>query len=477
MMKTQALLILWPLSLIAAIAIGWLLPGGGLGRDRSRTNGQNFATIPDRSHSSVEVTHGSDKVMAGSQEFEQTENEAFIARYIVGDVIPPEKMQEAMRAVLNENDVLRRSVLFAKLLEELTPENAKTAFETFKEERSGRRRGPMANNGNEMALLLTAWGRTDGKGVIEELTALREEREASGDLEVARRNRNDGNGPTIDGDGGMLDFFVAMSGWATTDPEAAKAYVDSLAEDDRRARMFGASIVRGMMVNGVGDAMQFIGEIPQDDPMRGRYMGMVAGEMLEQGVESARSWVEGLDDPELQAGAMSRVVGELASEDLDSALEWVSQYADNENAGRAFGRVAEEWARDDPLEALEWAADLPENAQVSAYAQIIDEWTKQDAFEASKYLAEMPASIAKDSAIAEFSRELVDDDPLAALQWAGTIGDDENRVRAVSEIAQEWYQFDQTAAGAWLETSGLDAETQQKVMEGTAVRRRGPPRR
>ena len=59
----------------------------------------------------------------------------------------------------------------------MTPENAKDAFVALKESsagRRGRRRG--GNDGDEMSHLLNQWGRVDGAGVMEELTALREAR-------------------------------------------------------------------------------------------------------------------------------------------------------------------------------------------------------------------------------------------------------------------------------------------------------------
>ena len=230
-------------------------------------------------------------------------DELFLENYLSQGVISPSDMKLAMKKAMEENDPLKRAALFSALLHQLTPENAKEAFLALKDSRSGRRR--FGGGGDEMRMLLNAWGRVDGEGVMAELTALRDAaagEDGEGNGRGGRGGRGGGprggrGGPGgfgATGDGGGIDFMSALSGWATTDVEAAAAYVNSI-DDERRGRFYTAGLIQGVMVNGAEAAMDFIAELPQDNEMRGRYTSMVAAEMLEQGVDSARAWAEGID--------------------------------------------------------------------------------------------------------------------------------------------------------------------------------------
>ena len=168
-------------------------------------------------------------------------------------------------------------------------------------------------NDDEMRMLLNKWGRVDGEGVIKELAALQEAREAEGG-DNARGGRGGASG-----EGGATDFMSAISGWATVDSDAAAEYINGI-EDGRRSEIYTAGLVQGLMVNSADEAMKFISEIPENNEMRSRYTSMVASDMLVQGLDSARSWAENLTDPDLKGGALPTIASEYASQDIDAAV-------------------------------------------------------------------------------------------------------------------------------------------------------------
>ncbi|MGY8690449.1 MAG: hypothetical protein ACKVHP_22270, partial [Verrucomicrobiales bacterium] len=287
-----------------------------------------------------------------------------------------------------------------------------------------------AGGDNSRQLFLNAWARIDGKTAVAELMAAQE---AAGDQ--GGRGR-----------GGMMDMFSALTGWATADVSQAAEYVEGL-EDDRMKGVYMGGIVRGLLVNGLDDAVDYVSGLPADSAFRDRYMSSIADEALEDGVGSAKKWVEGLTDASLKNGAMERVT-ENAGEDYASA---------------AVEEVAERWAEQDPQAVIDWAASLPESVQADVYSEALDEWTERDAGAASEYLASMPDSAAKDSAVEGFATELARTDPDTALAWAETISNEGLRAEALTDVAQSWYRQDQAAVEAWLPTSGLSAEAQQAV--------------
>lgn len=397
---------------------------------------------------------------------------------IAGESLTAEAMGEAIKKLMQENDPLKRAALFSGLLAQLDADNAKAAFAALKETQgNGRRR--FQTRGNEMQLLLNAWGRVDGASAMAELTALRDARQ-EGEGEEGRRGRGGGGrgpggrgGPGGDasGEGGPMDFMSVITGWATADAEGASAYVENLGEEQRGGRLLTAGIIQGVLVNGPDAAMSFIESLPEEDGMRGRYTTMVASEMLEQGVDVARTWAEDLSDADLRSGAMASVASQYAREDLTAAVDWINQHLDDPHAAAAVTQVASEWAGQDPEAVLDWAADLPQSTQAGVFAEALDEWTERDPVAASEYLASMPASPAKDNAVQGFSTELAREDPQSAIAWAETIGDEALRAATLTQVAQTWYRRDQTAATTWLETSGLPQESIEAVQQDSGFGR------
>jgi hypothetical protein len=372
-------------------------------------------------------------------------------------------MTAAVEAMRKENDPILKHKLLSALLEQLTPENAKAAYLAMS---SGRRRGGFGRGGgdeNELRLLANAWGRIDGPGAVKALTEMREEREAQ--REEGGRGGSDHRG--------SMDLVSVLSGWATTDGAAAANYVNGI-EGEHQQRMSGFGVVRGMMVNGVDEAMKFISSLPNsEDGGRAQsfYTSMVASEMLEDGLDSTKAWVDTITDPDLRGGALSRVAESAIREDLPGAVEWVTQYAGDESANRAVSRVASAWAEDDPRAVLTWADGLPDATKASAYGEAFEEWTRQDATAAGEHLSNMQASPERDAAVEEFATNVARTEPTTAIQWAETIADQEIRTEALTEVAQTWYRQDQAAATQWLETSGLPEESVKAVTE--APRRGG----
>ncbi len=387
-----------------------------------------------------------------------------IANYLAMDgTMTSDNISAAVKAMAGENDPLKKAAMLTALLDQLTPENAKAAFQAMREARGNRRGGFGRGGGDEMRLLLNAWGRIDGKSAIAELTALAEqeraEREANGEGGRGRGGWGDRGGSTF-------DIYSVLSGWATEDSTAALEYVNSLEGDDRRKGMYTSGIVRGLMVNGVDEAVSFIAALPGDDEgTRGRYMSTVAEEMLEGGTASAAQWADGLQDDDLKGGAMDRIAGVYANEDLEAAVEWINGHADQDYARSAVTEIAEEWAEKDPQSVIDWAGDLPNETQKRVFEEALDEWTERDPVAASEYLAQMPDSAVKDSAVEGFAKELAREDPQSAAAWAGSIANEEIRISTLTDVARNWLRSDRTAAEAWLPTSGLTAEAQASVLE------------
>lgn len=470
-MKQSTLIPVLVLTAGAAFALGWLARPGN---DPSREDGDN---TPDRSAKSSAGYRPSRP--AGSQTTPGSDSsgkvEAFLARYNSSGSISAEDMTAAIEQMRKENDPILRRKLFSELLENLTPENAQAAYLALQ----GRRRGWGPGGDDELRLLAHAWGRIDGAGAVKALTAMQEAREAAREGEGGERRGGRGG---REGERGRYDLMSVLSGWASADGRSAADYVSGI-EDERQQRMLAYGVVRGMMVNGVDEAMGYVASLPTTEEgarAQSWYMSTIAGEMLEEGLDSAKSWVDTINDPNLKGGALSRVAETAVREDLEGAVEWVTQYAGEEAGRRAVNRVANEWAEQDPQAVLSWADSLPEGAQTEAYGEAFEEWARRDPGAAGEYLTSMDASPARDAAVEEYATTVAREEPATAIKWAETIAGEEQRTETLTRVARRWYYSDREAATQWLETSGLPATAVEEVTaEGRGFDSRGggrPPR-
>ena len=303
------------------------------------------------------------------------------------------------------------------------------------------------------------------------MAALREIAAESGDEGRGRGGRG-GRGP-----GGLgNEMMGALAGWATVDDAAAIAYLDGI-ENDREKGMAGFGVLRGLLVNGVDGAMSFVENLPASEDGRGRmqemYMGMIAGEFLEQGADAAKSWIDSINDPSLKSGAFTRVAMELMREDREGVGEWLVQNGNDDAASMAVNRFADSWSREDPQAVFEWAEQLSGNTKAEAYEEAMETWAREDPGAAGEYLSNLAPSQARDSATEAYATRVSREDPVTAMEWAGTIGDAELQMETQIEVAQDWYRIDRTAAQEWIDANNLSQEAIQEITSTERDRGRG----
>lgn len=422
---------------------------------------------------------------------------AFLSRYDLGSgkPLPPEKMRQAMQEALRETDPVKSQMLFTRLLEELTPENAAETLAVIRENAAG------FDVMRFMPLMAYQWGTIDAKGAFE-----------------AMENGN------MDG---RMGKPMILAGLASTDPDSAIRWLESQKDLDQWERaMYTQSLVNGMAKSDPDRAMQFA--LSAEDPAdRARSAETLAREKIKGGLDEAYAWAQGLTDPDMKRGAMQAMAEQFSRTDINRAADIARQYSNEEWAQRTLGSVAERMAKDDPAAALQFAAglqgdardraylevvqeiastdpnealriagtlsgdaqsrayseairqlaskdpqqaltvaaSLPENVQTRAYAETIERWVSQDAEAASNFVNRMPEGPARDAATFSMVRQIADDDPISAIAWADTISNDRQRERALIDAARAYYRAEPEAAAAWLTQSGLPPEMQSRVTE------------
>jgi hypothetical protein len=444
-MNNSTIIPLVALTAAAAFGLGWVA--------RSDSANSDQAANPDDANTRQRVISSDNRGSGGSASGGSAESR-FLSKYLQEGEILSEDMTAAIKELSETNDPLLRQKMLALLLEKLTPENAKDAFLALQKNRRG---GPMGRGGDDgLRLLANAWGRIDGAGAI---AALKEMSEAMGD-EGGRGGRG---GPS----GLGREMISALSGWATADSGAAIAHFEGL-EDGMEKRFGAAGIIQGMLVNGVDDAMGFVQSLPEgegDGREKGYYMSMIAGEMIEQGLDTAQSWASTVTDPKLRSGAFTEVTRELMRDDREAAAEYIVKNGEDEAIATAANRLADSWAREDPKAVLKWADDLSGQAKAEAYEEAVESWVRESPEEVAEFIGDLDPSPERDSAVGAFAERVANDDPVAAMEWADTISNADLKLETQIDVARDWYRDDKTAANEWIAAANLPEETVKRITE------------
>ncbi len=352
-----------------------------------------------------------------------------------GVVLTPEKMKEAMLEAIRESDPVKSQLMFARLMEELSAENAPAALAMIRANVGG------FESMRYMGMLAYKWGEVDPLNAMKELAKGGDDR------------------------GGRMSQNVVLTGWAATDPAGATAWLNAYEGDGKD--WLAMSLINGLAKTDIDGAMKFASAI-KDDGERGRAAETIAREMIRAGgTEKATAWLNSLTDPEMKKGAFQTLAEQVMRGDQAKAIEFVKAFAGEDYASGAVRNLAESVARKDVKEGLALANSLTGKAQAQAVGQVVNEWLNQKdgagATDAVKYVDALPQGVTRDAGARAIAREFVREDPAGAIVWANSIQDAKEREDTLVDVARRYMRDDQAAATAWLATSGLSEEAQKQV--------------
>ena len=69
---------------------------------------------------------------------------------------------------------------------------------------------------------------------------------------------------------------------------------------------------------------------------------------------------------------------------------------------------------------------------------------------AATFLARFPASPETDESRVRLAQNVLRKDPEGAMAWAGTISEEQNRIRTMTELLRNWFRRDPDAARKWM---------------------------
>ncbi len=332
-----------------------------------------------------------------------------------------------LRRALQNNDPILRAAAFSRILEQLDADNIEAAVKEFDA------MPPGFDRGREFNLLLYAWGRIDGAAALAYLEERGETRRAGMGRGAER-----------------MGAFSVMSGWASTDPDGALAWLSQNQTEDGNS-----PLVLGI-INGIAPTnLQKASEIMYDLPLgwqRNRAADMLIDHYLQQGTGFTTRWAENLPSGELKSGILSRVAGRLADADPAASADWVLSLSEGEEKEQALTSLVQQWSRQDPAKASEWVDSLssPE-LKAQGYRAIVDtHLRRRDVAAATAFVNQRNPGPELDPAIGRLAQWLRRSDPPTALSWAAAVSNNEQRFALMDEIVKDWSQRDPEAARAFL---------------------------
>lgn len=316
------------------------------------------------------------------------------------------------RQALYQTDPLKRSLAINTLLNSLTPENALEIAAVFD---AAHQTG--ARYTEEHKMFMRAWGAVDGAN------ALRHALDQAGETK------------------GSPVVLSAIAGWATTDPTAARDWVENL-EDGQAKEDIIVGLLDGWAIVDHESASRYIESRPRT-PARNRARQMLLERaLMTGGIPAAQNWfrtINGEDNNKMYKQlAFDELTTRMLAHDPLAVADYIkANDGENHTRGRAIRNTARTIASTDPAAAIDFVTSL-ENLRpgqlTGTYSDIVHEWAQADPGAAGNWLNTQADHPRHDVMVNRYISSIADLEPALALQWANTI-DNDNRRRSSQMIA------------------------------------------
>ena len=260
--------------------------------------------------------------------------------------------------------------------------------------------------------------------------------------------------------------------WALTDSDAAFTWLASLHGAPAVHQSLTMRTVSELTEKSPSEAASYTLSI-QDEELRQMAIESFARTWSKQDLESAQNWVANNLEESERIGAYQAILDQtIDSEPTQAAkvLEQASQGLTQEEAKERFGNskiaLASYWARVDPGAAVAWAQTQNDTEQrPKILANIVNEWAGFDTTAAANFVLTLPEGTERDSSIASLVHQLNRWDPESAFLWAESSSDNEARQEMIQSTIEAWTRSDPDAARQALEGAHLSEEKRARLLE------------
>jgi hypothetical protein len=231
-----------------------------------------------------------------------------------------------------------------------------------------------------------------------------------------------------------------LMGWASVDPEAARAWVEAHPEL-AAANDTWYGIIQGICQTDLDAATRLA--LEKQPKNLASALGVIAQQASRRGLlDGLQQWFESL--PEQAEGSTSprSIASHYVSMAIqrrgdEAAAEWLTTQADKPwRVDDDISRVARTWSEKNPPAAAQWLASLPAGPNPATpypgLANCVEAWLKRNPDEVAIWLEQNRNVSFYDSAAAGVARYYDrQGDPTAAQQWASSIKSEVIRKKAI----------------------------------------------
>lgn len=243
---------------------------------------------------------------------------------------------------------------------------------------------------------------------------------------------------------------AAVTRWAVSDPKAALAWVQGQPVSPEQARVLG--LVLGHL--GRSDpktAVEYALSMTPGNERRNA-LGNIVTSLADQDFQAAVAVLNRLPEGSERSGVIQNMSWRVAENDPQAAMSLAELLPTGDSQDQVLRNVASQWARKDPVAVQQWARmQTDEQVKNLVWPSIIGAVSAYDPKQAVGLLGNLPAGEPRSRAVSELVGHWGHQDPVAASQWAATLGPAE-KSSAYGNLASQWGNRDSTGAAAWLKT-------------------------
>lgn len=318
----------------------------------------------------------------------------------------PEEIATRAEDIFALDDPVARMEAYTSFIRSLeTNEQIEAAMAAFGKDFNPRERG------REMSMLMTVWAQKDPEAALDHSLKMGDWR-------------------------GGWAASTAISTWAKTDPDKAVAWAQAHPPENKEEGNHYLRAAIDTIAKTNLDSAAALALTMDRSEARGRVMDTLLDQFTKQrGIDSARAYVDGLEDSPFKTGILSRLAGRLADKDPKETAQWAAALPESEAKPRVMTELIERWANNDPNEAGAWLNNFPKSPQT-------------------------------DEPRERFAWKVAEKDPEAAIAWAGTISDERRRSETMYRLARDWSRREPDAARGWLSSDQqMPPDLRQRLLQ------------
>lgn len=271
-------------------------------------------------------------------------------------------------------------------------------------------------------------------------------------LQVAERHEAQGQ------DNRLLRQVV--SGWASTDPAAAAAYVESL-DGFRRSDLL-QTVAMAYLNQSPEAAFDWVVKLgANDSPM----WNMIGQQFVSQYPDAAKQKIDDLPIGPIRDSLISMYVGVKAQSSPQDMLSWISQFEDEDIYQNVHGQVISGWMNRDPEGAAEYVQSLQDSPfKQQKILELIGRWSYMDTDRAIKALQELDSGIMKDQGLNMIAMSVARQSWDQAMDYVDDISDENMQKDARINVIMSVSQIDRERAMQLLSDYGLEDDPRSAMV-------------